>query len=42
MEPTSMCQGDDAPIYLCREDCIPDGFMLCDPPVEGEVPVCMG
>jgi hypothetical protein len=39
---TITCEGDDAPVYACRDDCIPDGFMLCDPPVDGEVPGCMG
>jgi hypothetical protein len=42
MEPTITCEGDDAPIYLCRDDCIPQGFDVCDPPVNGEVPTCEG
>jgi hypothetical protein len=34
------CEGDDAPIYVCPDGCTPDGFMECDPPVNGDVPAC--
>lgn len=40
MEPTFTCEGDDAPIYVCREDCIPEGFMICASPVDNDVPPC--
>jgi hypothetical protein len=38
---TTTCEGDDATVYVCTTDCIPDGWLKCDPPVQGGVQPCM-
>ena len=37
---TITCDGADTPVYACMDDCIPDGWMECDPPVDGMVDPC--
>lgn len=37
---TITCEGDDAPAYACMDDCIPDGWVECPAPADGDVPPC--
>jgi hypothetical protein len=37
---TITCEGDDAPVYACMDDCIPDGWIECAAPVDGMVEPC--
>lgn len=37
---TVACIGDDAPVYVCPDTCIPPEAIECEPPVRGDVPQC--
>lgn len=39
---TVACGSGDAPTYVCPDSCIPEDFMECDPPIDGEVSMCPG
>lgn len=39
---TTTCEGKDDPVYMCSDACIPLTWMECDPPVDGDVPMCEG
>jgi hypothetical protein len=35
---THTCEGADATVYVCANSCIPEDWMLCEPPVMGARP----
>jgi hypothetical protein len=36
------CDGDDGAPFMCSNACLPDGWNACDPPTDGEIPMCEG
>jgi hypothetical protein len=37
---TFTCMGDDAPVYVCPSACIPEDWMECPSPVDGQIMTC--
>ena len=37
---TTACEGDDATVYVCPDACIPDMWLECPPPGDGDLTPC--